>query len=78
MSYCRVAVIVGKSGHQIVERNKLRRRIRELARTRLIPSFKGLDLIIRALPGAYAADFRQLGEEIDEIKTLLRLITPEI
>ena len=75
--YCRVAVIVGKYGHTIVERNRLRRRIRELARTRLIPYCKGLDLIIRALPSAYAADFRQLGEEMDQIKVQLSAITPE-
>ena len=78
LPYCRVAVIVGKYGHIIVERNRLRRRIRELARARVIPHFKGVDLIIRALPGAYAADFSQLGEEIDQIKMFVSSITPDI
>ena len=66
-----MAVIVGKYGHGIVERNQLRRRIRELARIRLIPLYKGLDLIIRALPGAYAATFEQLGQDVDQIRTQL-------
>lgn len=72
-----MAVIVGKYGHTIVERNRLRRRIRELARTRLIPLYKGLDLVMRALPSAYAADFRQLGEEMDQIKAQLFTIAPK-
>jgi len=75
LSYCRVAVIVGKYGHGIVERNQLRRRIRELARTRLIPFYEGLDLIIRAFPGAYVASFDQLGRDIDQIRTQLSAIS---
>jgi ribonuclease P protein component len=76
LSYCRVAVIVGKYSHTIVERNRLRRRIRELVRTRLLPLYKGLDLVMRAQPGAYAADFGQLGKEIDQIKAQLAMIVP--
>ena len=72
-----MAVIVGKFGHTIVERNRLRRRIRELARLRLIPLYKSLDLILRALPSAYAADFRQLGDEVNEIKMQLSAIAPK-
>jgi RNase P protein component len=33
----------------------------------LIPQLSGIDLIIRALPGAYTVEFRQLAMEIDEI-----------
>jgi ribonuclease P protein component len=58
-----------------VERNRLRRRIRELARTALIPAFSNMDLVIRALPAAYAADFRSLAKEVGTIRTKLSLIT---
>ena len=72
-----MAVIVAKYGHTIVERNRLRRRLRELTRIRLIPSCIGTDLIVRALPGAYGVDFQQLGNEMDEIRKHVLMITPE-
>ena len=71
-------MIVAKYGHTIVERNRLRRRLRELARIRLLPACNGVDIVIRALPEAYRVDFRQLGTEVDEIKKGLRLIVPQV
>ena len=73
LSYCRVAVIVAKYKHTIVERNRLRRRIRELARMCLLPSCVGMDLIVRALPSAYGVNFGQLGDEMNQIKKQLLL-----
>ena len=64
-----------KYDHTIVERNRLRRRIRELTRTVLIPGCTGIDLLIRALPAAYETDFGSLATEIDTIRTKLSLIT---
>ena len=67
LSHVRLAVIVGKHRHTIVERNRLRRRLRELARVRLIPFHSELDVIIRSLPTAYDASFSTLTDEIDQI-----------
>lgn len=67
LSHVRLAVIVGKHRHTVVERNRLRRRLRELARIRLIPFHSELDVVIRSLPTAYEASFRVLTDEIDEI-----------
>ena len=67
LSHVRLAVIVGKHRHTIVERNRLRRRLRELARTKLIPFHSGVDVVIRSMPTAYEASFSSLTEEIDEI-----------
>ena len=64
LSHARVAVIVGKYGHDIVERNRLRRQLRELARTRLIPEIGGLDVVIRTTIAAYGASFDRLSDEI--------------
>ena len=75
LSYCRAAVIVPKYSRTIVERNRLRRRLRELTRTVLIPTCSSIDLVIRALPAAYTADFRSLAREIDTISTKLSLVT---
>ena len=67
LSHVRLAVIVGKHRHTVVERNRLRRRLRELARVRLIPFHTELDVVIRSLPTAYEASFNALTNEIDEI-----------
>ena len=67
LSHARVAVVVGKFGHTIVERNKLRRRLRELARTRLIPLTEATDIVVRSLPVGYQATFDDLKNEIDRI-----------
>ncbi len=69
----RVAVVVSKRGHTIVQRNRLKRRLRELARTRIIPGRNELDLVIRSLSTAYDATFQQLKEEIDSIAAQLNV-----
>ncbi|MEP6509535.1 MAG: ribonuclease P protein component, partial [Gemmatimonadales bacterium] len=69
--HMRLAVVVAKHGHTIVERNRLRRRLRELARVRMLPLHSGMDVVVRSLPGAYDAPFSVLGEEIDRISNEL-------
>ena len=71
LPYCRVAVVVGKRGHSAVERNKLRRRLRELIRVHLIPYFSGLDVVLYASSSAYEVGFVQLTAETISIKTRL-------
>ncbi len=65
--HARVAVVVSKHGHNIVERNRLRRRLRELARIRIIPDAEGVDIVIRSLSSAYTATFEELRSEIDTV-----------
>jgi len=67
LSHMRLAVIVAKHGHTIVERNRLRRRLRELARVRMLPKHSKMDVVLRSLPKAYDTEFSVLGEEIDWI-----------
>lgn len=71
LPYCRIAVVVGKHGHTVVERNRLRRQLRELTRLWLLPNCTGIDVVLRALPGAYNAGFDELGDEVNEIKVQL-------
>ena len=66
-----MAIVVAKYGHTVVKRNQLRRRLRELARVLLIPKLSGLDLVIRALPSAYTADFKELAAEVEQIQLKL-------
>ena len=71
----RLALVVPKHGHKIVERNRLRRRLRETARVEFLPVCRErearLDVLIRARPEAYAAGFSQLITEISALATQL-------
>ena len=67
LSHARVAVIVGKHGHTIVERNRLRRRLREIVRTNLIPEITRMDIVVRSFPSAYEASFAQLKAEVQRL-----------
>ncbi len=71
----RLAVVVPKHGRKIVERNRLKRRLKEIARLELLPLCldrgAALDVLIQARPPAYEAGFQQLREEIRELAELL-------
>lgn len=56
----RVGVIVPRFGHSAVDRNLVKRRLRELARTEVLPAVPALDVVIRAAPSAYGATFEEL------------------
>lgn len=64
----RVALVVPKHGRSIVDRNRLKRRLREIARTEVLPRLDGagiaVDLLVRSRATAYAARFADLREEL--------------
>lgn len=63
--------MVGKHGHGSVERNKLKRRLKELGRTRVLPRLWAggcaLDVLLRARREAYEATFAELEREIESV-----------
>ena len=65
----RLGLIVPKYRRTIVERNKVKRRLREIGRREVLPRLReeGLvvDLLIRARPGAYGAGYHQLRSELE-------------
>ena len=67
-AFPRLGVVVPKHKHTIVERNLVRRRLREIARTVVLPALRNsgaaLDVLVRARPDAYAAPFDQLRDEL--------------
>ena len=69
LSFARLGLVVPKHGKTAAERNKLKRRLRELVRTRILSAseIEGVDLVIRALPAAYAASFEELERSIGGI-----------
>jgi ribonuclease P protein component len=63
--------VVPKHRHDNVERNKLKRRLKEIARTRVLPRLWdagcSLDILVRARAEAYGATFGALRDEIDSV-----------
>ena len=63
----RVGVVVPKHRRKIIERNLVKRRLRELIRIRLLPDLGDIDLLIRAKPEAYESSFEQLASDVTAI-----------
>jgi ribonuclease P protein component len=64
LPYPRVGIVVPKHGRKIVDRNRVKRRLREIVRTRVLPELSGFDLLIRAKPEAYGSSFEQLSDDL--------------
>jgi ribonuclease P protein component len=56
----RIGVVVPKHGQNIVDRNRTKRRLREIVRLYLLPIVGNRDVLIRAKPKAYDASFQEL------------------
>jgi len=65
--HARVGVVVPKYRRNVVERNRTKRQLRELARTIILPVAGRVDVLLRAKPEAYGASFDQLTVEVDTI-----------
>lgn len=60
----RVGIIVPRHSHSAVDRNRIKRRLREIVRTeRLVASGAGT-MVVFALPAAYGASFDTLRNEL--------------
>jgi ribonuclease P protein component len=75
----RVGFVVPKYKHSAVDRNRLKRRLRELVRTRVLPEWEGIDaaargvdIVVRALPSAYRISMAELAARIDRVVPALR------
>ena len=75
--FARVGVVVPKHGRNIVDRNRTRRRLREIVRLRLLPVVSKMDVLIRAKPKAYSASFDALAVEVDTIVSWASRVTTQ-
>jgi len=68
VSHARFGFIVGKLGRNSVQRNRLRRRLREIGRLEVLPRLadagKALDILVRARREAYDAPYDALRDEV--------------
>lgn len=64
----RFGLVVPKHRHRIVDRNLVRRRLREIARLHVLPRFResglNVDLLVRTRREAYDRDFEELKTEV--------------
>ena len=60
----RIGFVVSKHGRSIVERNQLKRRLREIVRLNVLKQVPSVDIIVRARPEAYEASFASLEREL--------------
>jgi ribonuclease P protein component len=63
----RVGVVVPRFGHSAVDRNRLKRRLRELVRTLLLPRRDALDIVLWAQGPAYHLSFAELGASLQRV-----------
>jgi len=70
VSRSRVGLIVPRHGHSAVERNRVKRRLREILRSEILPRLIATDadrdVLVRASRGAYEARFPELRTELVE------------
>lgn len=59
--------MVPRYKHTAVDRNRLKRRLRELVRLHVLPLDFPLDLVIWAQRAAYEASFEQLRTEVESL-----------
>jgi ribonuclease P protein component len=73
----RVGIIVPRHKHSAVDRNRLKRRLRELVRTRLLPSLPPCHVVIRARVEAYGDDFAALARQLERAgREIARQVNP--
>jgi ribonuclease P protein component len=67
----RVGLIVPRYKQSAVARNRLKRRLRELTRLRLLPADFPADVVVRIRPDAYDATFEALTADVQGALTQL-------
>jgi len=67
LGFPRVGIIVPRHGRSAVDRNRLKRRLRGIIRQDVLPAERGLDIIVRTSPGAYALQFADLRTEMNGV-----------
>lgn len=74
LAHSRVGVVVPRHRNSAVDRNRLKRRIRELVRIELLPVLTdrpSTDIAIRARRESYAAEFAALRDDIVSVAARL-------
>ena len=76
LGHPRVGIVVPRYSGSAADRNRLKRRLRELVRTRLLAEAPSVDVVIRARPEAYAASLDALETDVVRAATQLPRLFP--
>lgn len=77
--FARVGFVIPKYKQSGVDRNRLKRRLRELVRIELLPTLKPSDVVLRVTPAAYTRDFEALQLEVRQLaRSLATLALPAV
>ena len=71
----RVGVIVPRYKHSAVDRNRLKRRLREIIHTAVLPALAApVEVVVRAMPQAYDASFETLHAQLARTVSAIRKV----
>jgi len=65
LGHPRLGLVVPKYGATAVARNRLRRKLREIARRSVLPELASIDVVLRPRVSAYEAKFRDLAADLE-------------
>jgi ribonuclease P protein component len=71
LGHPRVGLVVPRFKRSAVDRNRLKRQLRELARLVLLPTAPSADVVIRVRPESYGATFETLHREVESVRARL-------
>lgn len=63
-----MGLVVPRHGRSAVQRNTLKRRLRELSRTILLPDAPAVDFVIHTRPTAYTLEFAALSALVEKLR----------
>jgi ribonuclease P protein component len=63
----RVGFVVPKYGRSAVNRNRIKRQLREIVRTSILAALPPVDVVIKTYPDVYTAAFSTLANELLQI-----------
>jgi ribonuclease P protein component len=69
---------VAKHGRSSVERNRLKRQLREIARTTILPGAPAIDVVVTTRPSAYGLAFAELAELGRRIRVEVERVAPRL
>ena len=64
LAHPRVGIVVPKRGRTTTDRNRLKRRLREVVRLRILPTLNSVDVVVQARPDAYGVTFLELHKHL--------------
>ena len=78
LPHARVGLVVPKHGRSAVERNTLKRRLRELSRTVLLPGAPAVDIVIHTRPSAYRLEFAELSTLVEQLRLQIHRVAASL